>query len=116
LGISGRLTLSGAGDTRGLLEKKCFPIIYEMAWRAAGQRMTLADEMRLVEIAGLMDNLGPRLSRSVAVRDERCIKPDSARVELGGQTDLARETTLKLTRTETRSVDQRIDPGAATRC
>jgi hypothetical protein len=96
--------------------KNILPVVNEMAWPMADQCMALANKMRLVEIAGLVDNLGPGLRRSVAMRDQRCVKPDRSRIELGGETHLGRETALKMTRTQTGSLDQGIYPGAAPRC
>src|SRR5262245_43178108 len=104
---------SGLYFSAMLREKRVLPIGDELARREAGQGMTLADEMRLIEIAGLVGNLGPGLGRSVATCPERGIEPDGSRIELGGQAHLGGETALKLTRAETRSLDQCIDAGAA---
>src|SRR5271169_4747268 len=83
--------------------------------RGAHQGARFADKMRLIEIPGFVSDVGPGSCRVSTMRRQRCIKPDCSRVQLGRKPDLRGETALKLTRTQTGSLDEAADPGAAPR-
>jgi hypothetical protein len=51
---------AGACIFRSRIGKKAAsPVVNETAWGRAGQRAAFAHEMRLIELTGLMDNIGP---------------------------------------------------------
>ena len=54
-----------------------------MTWRGTGQLVALPDEMRLIEIADLVENVGPEPLRLGKMGDQRRVETDRSRVVLG---------------------------------
>src|SRR5262249_18604253 len=95
--------------------KDVFPVADEPARRKPDQRVAFPDEMRLVEIAGFLDDLRPWSRGLVLMGGAGGVEADRPRIKLRRESHLRRETTLKMTRAETGALHQRVDPDVAAR-
>ena|SRR5690242_14639197 len=91
------------------------PIPRELAGSRIHEFTAVAPEVRLIEISGLVRNVGPGSCRLLAMRRQRCIKPGRPRIELWRKPYLGGETALKMARAQAGFLDQRVDPRAAMR-
>src|SRR5436190_23562020 len=78
------------------------PVIDEATWRRSRQQMALAHKMRLIEIPGFVQNVGPAALRRGEMCDERDVKADDPGIVLGRKPHLCLETAPELARPETR--------------
>src|SRR5882757_8508697 len=97
---AGRLPAGAVGGQVAAGNNDVVPVADEMTRRGASQRVALPDEMRLIEIAGLVENVGPEPLRRGKMRDQRRIETDRSRIVLGRQAHFGPETTLELTGAE----------------
>src|SRR5438874_49780 len=94
-------------------EKNIIPVAHETARRQAGESVAFPDEMRLIEIAELVNDIGPRPVRVSAASDQHPVEPDRSGKEFWCHSDLCRKATLELTGTQTRFGNEFIDPRIA---
>src|ERR1700749_2361346 len=69
--------------------------------------------MRLIEIAKVVDDLGPRPIGRLAASEERLVEPDGAGEEFRRHTDFASKPELELTGAQARSGNQSLDAHVA---
>src|SRR5947207_253520 len=77
--------------------KNVVPVADEAARRRTGEGVAFANEMGLIEVAELVDDVGPRSARCVAAGDQCAVETDGSREQLWRHADLRRETALELT-------------------
>jgi hypothetical protein len=80
---AGRLPTSAVGGKIAAGNNDVVPVADEMTWRGTGQFVALPDEMRLIEIADLVENVGPEPLRLGKMGDQRRVETDRSRVGLG---------------------------------
>ena len=94
-------------------EKNIVPIAGEAAGRQAGESVTFADEVGLIEVAQFVDNVGPRPARSIATGDQRSVEPDRSCEQFWRHPDLCGKPALKLACAEARLSNDGMDPRPA---
>ena len=77
--------------------------------------MAFSNEVRLIIVAGIVDNVRPGGRRLVAMRRQRVIEPGRTCVQLGRKTHLRREASLNLERALAGLFHMRFDAEVAPR-
>src|SRR6185295_6897924 len=86
------------------------PIADEAARRQADKSVAFADEMGLIEVAELVDDVGPGPVRAVAAGDQRPVEPDRSCKKFWCHPDLGRKPALELAGAEPGSCNEVVDP------
>src|SRR2546423_1173461 len=97
-------------------EKDIVPVAGEAGWGNACERTKFPDEVRLIEIAELVEDIGPRPRRRVAAHHQRPVEANETRVALRRQPHLLGKPALKLPCAQATSRDDIVDPDLPARC